>query len=237
MNTNNIIERFFQIVKKIQIKWLYGKGDYLEAYRKHTDFRIEEDPKSAIGGKWDEIGLLQYRFLKDEGLKQSNRMLDIGCGTLRGGHHFIKYLEKGNYYGIDISPKAVDFANNFIKNNEDLYKKDPNIILNEQKNLKFKNFESIKFDFILAQSVFTHLKPEHIEECFTHIMNIMHSDTCFYFTYFKSDNYNQKNMKDFEYPYSFFENMANKYGYNIKDKTKKYPHPSDQNMLVINLKT
>ena len=25
-------------------------------------------------------------------------------GTLRGGIHFVRYLDEGNYYGIDINP-------------------------------------------------------------------------------------------------------------------------------------
>lgn len=224
-----------KLIFKNKINNLYKNNDYLDAYSKHTDYRVDNDPKDAIGGKWDEIGQLQFDFLKNEGLIPNHKMLDIGCGTLRGGQHFIKYLKTGNYYGIDISEKAVEYANDFIIN-EGLSDKNPSIILNENKDLRFKDFDTLKFDFILAQSVFTHLQPQHIEECFANVMNIMHSKTTFFFTYFKADNYNQRNIKDFEYPFSFFEKLADQYGYIIDDLSNHYHHPRGQQMLSLKLK-
>ena len=55
-----------------------------------------------VGGMWDEIGRLQFEFLRARGLKADHWLLDIGCGCLRGGIHAIKYLKTGNYYGFCI---------------------------------------------------------------------------------------------------------------------------------------
>ena len=49
--------------------------------------------RNFIGGKWEEIGRLQYDFLREQGLQPQDKLLDIGCGCLRGGIHFIDYLE------------------------------------------------------------------------------------------------------------------------------------------------
>ena len=62
--------------------------------QKHRDF---------IGGKWSEIGQLQFDFLLESGLQPHHKLLDIGCGCLRGGIHFINYLEASNYSGLDIN--------------------------------------------------------------------------------------------------------------------------------------
>ncbi|KAF0817854.1 hypothetical protein KIS4809_3372 [Bacillus sp. ZZV12-4809] len=51
---------------------------------------------------WKEIGELQLKFMKEQGL-QPNEMLKIGCGSLRGGIFFIKYLNKGKYTGLDLN--------------------------------------------------------------------------------------------------------------------------------------
>ena len=48
--------------------------------------------RTYVGGLWDELGLLQFQFLLEMGLKPSDCLFDIGCGSLRGGRHFIKYL-------------------------------------------------------------------------------------------------------------------------------------------------
>lgn len=37
-------------------------------------------------------------------------MLEIGCGNLRGGWRFIRHLDPGRYYGIDISPDILAAA-------------------------------------------------------------------------------------------------------------------------------
>jgi hypothetical protein len=59
--------------------------------------------RRIVGGEWDEIGRLQFDFLKGAGLKLRHVLLDVGCGRLRGGVHFVAYLERGNYVGIDIN--------------------------------------------------------------------------------------------------------------------------------------
>ncbi len=46
----------------------------------------------AVGGMWDKVGVLQFDFLMKQGLQSHYALLDVGCGSLRGGIHFIKYL-------------------------------------------------------------------------------------------------------------------------------------------------
>ncbi len=57
------------------------RATYLEAYRSYTDRRAYSDPKRAIGGRWEEIGRLQFDFLVAEGLMPAHTLLDIGCLT------------------------------------------------------------------------------------------------------------------------------------------------------------
>jgi SAM-dependent methyltransferase len=228
-----LIKTFKQILgKSDKIVEGYHKKDYLQAYSEHTDARIDEDPKAAIGGNWEEIGTLQFEFLKKLGLLPNHTFLDIGCGTLRGGRHFIPYLKEGNYTGIDISPKAIEYAQKLVEE-EKLNNKRPNLIVSARKDLKFEEFSGQSFDFILAQSVFTHLMPEHIEECFANIAKIMKSGSSFCFTYFRSKDYKQINYKDFSYPITYFQELANRYDFDLIDYTDEYNHPKNQNMLMI----
>jgi len=53
----------------------------------------------AVGGLWREIGQLQFRLMVDEGLTPRHRLLDVGCGSMRGGVHFIRHLDAGHYVG------------------------------------------------------------------------------------------------------------------------------------------
>ena len=42
----------------------------------------------------------QIKFLTDMDLKPDHYLLDLGCGTLRGGIPIIEYLEIGHYFGF-----------------------------------------------------------------------------------------------------------------------------------------
>lgn len=229
------MEESSQKAKKIykeRINKLHEENEYLEAYSKNTDFRVATNPQSAIGGMWEEIGQLQFEFLINKNLQPHHQMLDIGCGTLRGGRHSIKYLNAGNYYGMDISPKAIATAKQLVLE-QGLSEKSPHLLVSENKNLKFLEFSDRKFNYILAQSVFTHLKPEHITECFANIGQIMLDDSAFYFTYNKDDRYRQTSPEAFRYPFSFFESLAEQYGFKLQDCSKEYEHPRGQLMVEL----
>lgn len=60
-----------------------------------------------VGGLWDDIGNLQFEFLKSRGLKPHHVLLDIACGSLRAGSHFIPYLNCGNYLGLDKERRLI----------------------------------------------------------------------------------------------------------------------------------
>ena len=218
-----------------RLKGIYEGADYLEAYSQHTDLRVGENPQDAVGGMWEEIGQLQFDFLISRKMQPQHNMLDIGCGTLRGGHRSIAYLDARNYAGIDISPKAIEFAKGFVSK-EGLSDKEPRLLVNQKKDLKFLEFPNDKFDYILAQSVFTHLKPDHINECFENIGKIMSKTSAFYFTYRKEDTPRQVGCKGFRYPFAFFESLAAKHGFNLQDCSKDYAHPRDQQMLELTIK-
>ena len=230
------ISNLLKIAKpKPRIDKIYEENEYLEAYSRHTDLRVETNPKTAVGGMWEEIGQLQFEFLLDKNLQPCHKMLDIGCGTLRGGRHFVKYLNTGNYYGMDISSKAIAYAKQLVQK-ERLSEKTPHLFISENKDLKFSEFSGQKFNYILAQSVFTHLKPEHIKECFENIGCIMSDNSAFYFTYQHGEEYKQTSRKGFKYPFSFFESLAEQYGFKLQNCSKEYNHPRKQVMIELKKK-
>jgi len=220
-----------------RLEQLYKGEDFLDAYREHTDTRVECDPHAAVGGMWEEIGRLQFEFLVNNGLRPDQRLLDIGCGTLRGGRHFIKYMNAGNYSGIDISPKAIEYGKHLVAQ-EGLSEKQPRLQVSRNKDLRFEEFDGEVFDYLLAQSVFTHLKPEHIEECFEHIGRIMKQDSIFFFTFNREDReFKQIGLKDFGYPFAFFQRLADEHGFDVRDRSADYSHPRGQHMAMLSKKS
>ena len=67
----------------------------------------------AIGGgerSFDTVGGLEMAVLKAEGLKPTDTLVDLGCGTGRLAVHAIPALSGGRYIGIDISQSMLDTA-------------------------------------------------------------------------------------------------------------------------------
>jgi len=141
--------------------------------------------KNYVGGKWEEIGKLQFDFLVSQGLKSDNIFLDIGCGALRGGKKFIEYLNKGNYLGID---KEEELINTGIEKvlGEELYKeKKPEFVISD-------SFEFSKFlkkpEYSLALSLFTHLVPNDIITCLKNLRSFVNQGHQFFATFFEGDS-------------------------------------------------
>ncbi|ASK88355.1 class I SAM-dependent DNA methyltransferase [Sphingorhabdus sp. SMR4y] len=219
-------------MNKDKLDRLYRNASYLEAYTEHTNQRVQYDTEQAVGGFWDQLGQLQFQFLLEQGLKPHHRLLDIGCGTLRGGRHFINYLDAGCYHGFDLSEQAIAAAKGLVSA-ELLSDKCPTLYVNREKNLRFAESLGMQFDYLLAQSVFTHLMPDHVEECFAHIGSVMGPNSLFYFTYQDSENFKRNGYKQFSYPYSYFHDLAERHDFKLSDHSEDYSHPRSQRMLSL----
>jgi SAM-dependent methyltransferase len=138
--------------------------------------------RATVGGKWETLGKLQFDFLVDEGLTPEHYLLDIGCGSLRGGVHFIKYLAPGHYFGIDRSTKLIAAGESELKD-AGVTGKDPKLAA--RSDFAATSFGQ-SFDFALAQSVFTHLPFNRIVRCVTEVDRVLRPGGRFYATFFAS---------------------------------------------------
>lgn len=138
--------------------------------------------RNQVGGMWQEMRELQLKFMKEQGLKPEHELLDVGCGSLRGGIAFIDYLNEGKYSGLDINSSLIKAGQAEIKN-ANLNSKKPVLIVNDSFN--FKPFNK-KFDYAIAQSVFTHLPVNLIQKCLINIEHVMNPGGKFYATFFET---------------------------------------------------
>jgi SAM-dependent methyltransferase len=115
---------------------------------------------------YDIIGAIQVSLLFAAGLRQHHRLLDLGCGSLRGGRMLIPYLDPGNYYGVEPNTWLI---------NEGL-KKETGLDIINVKRPTFYHFNDfsidtigIKFDFIIAQSILSHTFPDLMKKIFQNV--------------------------------------------------------------------
>jgi ubiquinone/menaquinone biosynthesis C-methylase UbiE len=139
------------------------------------------DHRAVVGGLWEQMGQKQFDYLVEQGLRPDHMFLDVGCGSLRGGVHFVRYLEPGRYHGLDIQQPLLDAGRKELA----AAGLDPaSASLLQDDAFRFGRFGR-QFDFALAQSVFTHMPLNPIMRCLAEIERVLVPGGRFYATFFE----------------------------------------------------
>jgi len=133
-------------------------------------------------GLWDLMGNLQFDLLMSQGLKPSDKFLDVGCGPLRAGVKIIPYLDAGNYVGFEANRDLLTLAEEEIHANG-LEEKMPRLY-----HSGVFEFEAAgeMFDVILAQSLFPHLDLNKVIYCCVKAAQVLKPEGSFFFTFFNN---------------------------------------------------
>lgn len=138
--------------------------------------------RSFVGGVWDTHGEHQLNFLLSQGLAPTDRFLDIGCGALRAGRHFVSYLDPGNYYGIDANVSLIQ-AGYDVELDDEQRNRLPST--NLRANERFDGDFGVQVDMALAQSVFSHVSLNHIRLCLYRTAKVVRPGGSFFATFFE----------------------------------------------------
>ena len=108
-------------------------------------------------GEYDLVSAMTFSLAVACGLRQHHSLLDIGCGSLRLGRLFIPYLNKDCYVGMEPNAWLVEdglkyeLGENLIEHRSPqfLYETDLSSLAEDR-----------QFDFMIAQSIFSHTAPD-----------------------------------------------------------------------------
>jgi hypothetical protein len=117
-----------------------------------------------VGGPindFEVVGRLQLTILLREGLYPNSKVLDIGCGCLRGGYWLIHFLDRDCYYGIEPNKTMLDAGISNLLEDGLVVEKRPRFDNNDE-------FDSsvfgVVFDFFVARSIWTHSSKGQIQK-------------------------------------------------------------------------
>jgi len=190
------------------------RADHIGFYRQVMADETAKDPDRAIGSdsrdSWLRVGQLQHDYLLRHGLRPEHRLLDVGCGNLRAGWRLMQYLERGHYYGIDISPDILLAAQNTIV---EFGLQDRLPYLTVIRDLRLEFLPAGLFDVVTAHSVFTHAPLDVIDEALAHAGRLLAPGGFFDFTYFDTDGPPRDFLReDFYYPTARLLDLARSHG-------------------------
>lgn len=118
----------------------------------------------------------QIQFLQAMGLMPEQYLLDLGCGTLRGGIPLITYLQDGHYFGIETRSEALDEARKELRE-AGQEEKNPNLLLSQDIS---QLMIDKKFDFIWAFSVLIHMSDEVLNDALGFVSKHLLKEGVFY---------------------------------------------------------
>ena len=126
--------------------------------------------------------------LLSEGLTPSCKVLDIGCGCLRGGYWLIHFLDEGCYFGIEPAIDMVEAGRRVLLEPGLAESKKPRFDHNE--NFDFTVFGE-KFDCFVARSIWTHASKPQIQTMLDGFVNAASSAGLFLTSYLKTKSPNE----------------------------------------------
>ena len=116
-----------------------------------------------LGGtlkRFEIAGRTQLIALLNEGLNPNSRVLDIGCGCLRGGYWLIHFLDKNRYFGIEPNKMMLEAGIKYLLEPGLVSLKEPRFDHNADFN--FSIFRE-NFDYFVALSIWTHAAKRQIQ--------------------------------------------------------------------------
>ena len=98
-------------------------------------------------------------------------MIDYGCGSLRVGAHFIRYLKSGRYFGLDVSAGLIDIGKELL-GEALLREKAPRLAVIDETSLA----EATEFaaDFVFSWAVAYHVHPDENAYYLENLARITH---------------------------------------------------------------
>lgn len=167
----------------------------------------------------------QINFLKDFKLEPKHYLLDIGCGTLRGGIPLINYLQEGHYFGIEVRKEVLDEARKELSENGLEWKQPTLMFVPDIAQADIHQ----KFDFIWAFSVLIHMTDDVLNDTLQFVSQHLSDMGAFY----ANVNIDERTAegKWAEFPvvrrsWEFYQEACSKNGLKVYDlgSLKKYRH-------------
>jgi cyclopropane fatty-acyl-phospholipid synthase-like methyltransferase len=122
------------------------------------------------GSPWAKAGAAKFKLFKSIlKLPRTDRVLDYGCGTLRLGVHFIKYLNPNCYMGLDLIPEFIEVGKKLL-GTKLFAAKTPELARIDE--LSLAAAENFSADAIISSDVAFHIHPDEAPDYFSKLSRV-----------------------------------------------------------------
>lgn len=176
---------------------------------------------------YDVVGAMQFCRLIELGLRDTHKLLDVGCGSLRAGRLFIAYLLPHGYCGIEPVADRV-LAGLRAEVGEGI------LAVKHPRFLYIDDFDAgpfrTKFDYALCHSVFTHVCANSVGLCLKHVAQVLKPDGTLAATYVVGKQIHKDDSPGYlgmtHYPHERIEELAD--AATLTVERQDWSHPTGQ---------
>jgi SAM-dependent methyltransferase len=120
---------------------------------------------------WDAGANAFYRYQRTFPILRRSRVVDYGCGSLRVGGHFIRYLDPGHYFGLDVGMGFIDMGKALV-GDALLAQKTPRFASIDEDSMR----EAVAFDadIVCSNAVSYHVHPDEAPLYFANLARLAH---------------------------------------------------------------
>ncbi|MEZ5670404.1 MAG: class I SAM-dependent methyltransferase [Alphaproteobacteria bacterium] len=196
---NSLRYKFFVLPREWLIYFLAYRlrgRSWVDFYAHRLDAYVAGDANRPVSQRYLGGGQIHRDYLVAHGLLAHHRLLDFGCGMLRSGLHFIRYLDDNRYVGVDISGHRVERGIRLLSDHGIPADRFETHVVGD---CRLRELTGQTFDYVWANSVVTHMPESDVRTAFRAIRGLLAPDGAFYFTFAEADRRRRMNIKDFWY--------------------------------------
>lgn len=195
---------------------------YADFYVDRVEERVRDGrPHPTLGTKgyakgqgesivWDEHsfagrGLDNWQQFLDLGLKPEMRCVDYGCGSLRLGQHAIRFLDAGNYWGVDVGESFMAAGLEMLG---------PDLVAEKRPRLSLIDPQSMEEigrwapDFILSNAVLQHVPEVELPVYFGRLATMMAPGSKAFIIFVEGAAVTRVKAASWAYPSALLERIA-----------------------------
>ena len=140
---------------------------------------------------YDLIAAMTFNLLTTLGLRQHHSLLDVGCGSLRIGRLLIPYLNRRKYFGVEPNEWLVEEGIKRELGQALLEIKRPTFFFSDSPEVIAQT--KLSFDFVVAQSIFSHCGLDLIKNWLAAISRSLGDDGALVATFLPGEKDSQNN--------------------------------------------
>jgi len=198
--------------------------------------------RTATGGKWRESGEWQLEFLRRQGLRPDQFVLDVGSGSLSGARVMLPFMDQSRYWGYEKDRRLFEMGVKIELVRANVRPERGHLIVNEWFDLSESPHQ---FDLAIANGFWTRLPLNSIGRCVASVLKKLAPGGRFYATWVENpDPLNFEpivhregattypDMEPFHYPFEVLAGLCRALGATV-ERVEDRTHPRGESVMLM----